>query len=152
MPECGASNGILRHLRRTSGLIASSVTSLTLYHVAITYWISVNEMLLSNCIASDCWNPVRGTIIIPCRYGSMTATPAGYGPQSDISMSPCSLLHRVKNIWFLIVRTFWQFKMSSYVLVTTEKLRHWMHMASIANMQGNKWRQGHIKMKNAIRG
>lgn len=98
MEWCGAFYGMLRHLRRRSGLITSSVPPVTLYHVAIAYWISVNEMLL-------CPTPLQLTlkpnqendqIIIPCWESSMTATSAGYGPQSGFLMRPHTPLRRVK--------------------------------------------------------
>lgn len=97
MEWCGALYVKLRHLRR-SGLITSSIPSVTLYHVAIAYWISVNEMLLCPTLLPLTLKPNQQNdqIIIPCWLSSMTATSAGYGPQPGFLMSPHTLLHWVK--------------------------------------------------------
>lgn len=68
MDWCEALYGVLRHLRRRSVLIASSISSVTLYHVAIAYWISVNEMLLCPTLLPMTLKPNQQNdqIVIPC--------------------------------------------------------------------------------------
>lgn len=68
MEWCEALCGMLRHLRRRSGLIASSIPSVTLDHVAFAYWISLNEMLLCPTLLPLTLKPNQENdqIIIPC--------------------------------------------------------------------------------------
>lgn len=68
MEWCEALCGMLRHLRRRSSLITSSIPSVTLYHVAIAYWISLIEMLLCPTLLPLTLKPNQENdqIIIPC--------------------------------------------------------------------------------------
>ncbi len=68
MEWCGVLYGMLRHLRRRSSLITSSIPPATFYHMTIAYWISVNEMLLCPTLLQLILKPSQETdqIIIPC--------------------------------------------------------------------------------------
>lgn len=83
---------------KRSGFITSSIPSVTLYHVAIAYWISVDEMLLCPTLLplTPTPNQESDQIIIPRWRSSMTATSAGYGSQSGFLTIPRTSSHRTE--------------------------------------------------------